>query len=133
MGEEVRPSTRLRSYVPLIRNTEIDLIVGEVVRDQAEVKSTSKYNVIADLFHQNSPVPKTSGSLSSHSASQGVKAAHLTSSKRKLDDENDLNMGNEIIDQIVTEKKSPQAHGPPILENLASRVTKFWQTEARNE
>ena len=42
-------------------------------------------------------------------------------------------MGNEIIDQIVTEKKSPQAHGPPILENLASRVTKFWQTEARNE
>ena len=32
-------------------------------------------------------------------------------------------MGNEIIDQIVTEKESPQAYGPPILENLASAVT----------
>ena len=42
-------------------------------------------------------------------------------------------MGNEITDQIVTEKKSPQAYGPPILENLASAVAKFWQTEARNE
>ena len=42
-------------------------------------------------------------------------------------------MGNEIIDQIVTEKESPQAYGPPILENLASAVTTFWQTEARNE
>ena len=38
-----------------------------------------------------------------------------------------------MIDQIVTEKESPQAYGPPILENLASAVTKFWQTEARNE
>ena len=70
---------------------------------------------------------------STHSPSQGVKAAHSTSSKRKLHDENDLNVGNEIIDQIVTEKESPQAYGPPILENLASAVTKFWQTEARNE
>ena len=42
-------------------------------------------------------------------------------------------MGNEIIDQIVTEKKSPHAYGPPILENLASAVAKFWQGEARNE
>ena len=44
-----------------------------------------------------------------------------------------MNVGDEIIDQIVTEKESPQAYGPPILENLASAVTKFWQTEARNE
>ena len=42
-------------------------------------------------------------------------------------------MGNEIIHQIVTEKESPQAYGPPILENPASIVTKFWQTKARNE
>ena len=42
-------------------------------------------------------------------------------------------MGNKIIDQIVTEKESPQAYGPPILENLASTVTKFLQTDARNE
>ena len=95
--------------------------------------STGKYSSVAGLFNQNSPVPKTSGQLSTHSPSQGVKAAHSTSSKRKLDDENDLNVGDEITDQIVTEKKSPQAYGPPILENLASAVTKFWQTEARNE
>ena len=41
-------------------------------------------------------------------------------------------MGNEIIDQIFTEKELPQAYGPAILKNLASAVTKFWQTEARN-
>ena len=71
--------------------------------------------------------------MSSHSPSQGVKAAYSISSKRKLDDKNDLNVGNEIIDQIVTEKESPKAYGPPILENLASALTKFWQTDARNE
>ena len=44
-----------------------------------------------------------------------------------------MNVGNDIIDQIVTDKESPQAYGPPILKNLASAVTKFGQTEARNE
>ena len=39
-------------------------------------------------------------------------------------------MGNEIIYQIVT---SPQAYFPAILENLASTMTKFRQTEARDE
>ena len=121
MGEEVRPSSEeLRPF-----NTEIDLIVGEVVRDQAEAMSTGKYSLVAGLFNQNSPVPKTSGQSSTHSPSQGVKTAHSISSKRKLDDENDLNVGNEIIDQIVTEKESPQAYVSPILENLASSVTKF--------
>ena len=95
--------------------------------------STGKYSLVAGLFNKNSPLPKTSGHLSSHSPSQSVKAAHSCSSKRKLGDENDLNVGNETTDQIVTEKESPQAYGPPILENLASAVTKFWQTEARNE
>ena len=42
-------------------------------------------------------------------------------------------MCNEIIDQIVTEKILTQPYGPPILENLASAMKKFWQTEARNE
>ena len=129
LSEEVRPSSD--ELLPV--NTDIDLTVGDVVRDQAEVMSTGKHSLVAGLFNQNTPVPKTSGHLSSHSTSQGVKAAHSTSSKRKLDDENDLNVGNEIIDQIVTEKESPQTYGPPILENLASAVTKFWQTEARNE
>ena len=78
-------------------------------------------------------VPKASGQLSSHSPSQGVKGAHSTSSKRKLDDENDLNVGNEIIDKIVTENKSPKVYGPSVLGNLASAVTKFCRTEARNE
>ena len=121
MGEEVRPLSEELHPV----NTEIDLTVGEVVRDQAEAMSTSKYSLVPGLFNQNSPRPKTSGHLSSDSPSPGVNAAHSTSSKRKFDDENDLNVGNEIIDQIVTEKESPQAYGPPILENLASAVTKF--------
>ena len=121
LGEEVRPLSEELHPV----NTEIDLTVGEVVRDQAEAMSTSKYSLVPGLFNQNSPGPKTSGHLSSDSPSPGVNAAHSTSSKRKFDDENDLNVGNEIIDQIVTEKESPQAYGPPILENLASAVTKF--------
>ena len=100
LGEEGRSSSEeLRSV-----NMEIDLTVAEVVRDQAEAMCTGKYSLVAGLFNQNSPVPKTSGHLSSHSPSQGAKAAHSASSKRKLDDVNDLNVGNEIIDQIVTEK-----------------------------
>ena len=129
MGEEVRPSSE--EFRPV--NTEIDLTLGEVVRDQAEAMSSGKNSLLTGLFNQNSPIPKTSGHLSSPSPSQGVKAAHSTSSKRKLDDENDLNVGSEIIDQIFAEKESPQAYGPPILEDLASAVTTFWQTEARNE
>ena len=115
MGEEVRPrSEELRPVT-----TEIDLTVSEVVRDQTEAMATGKYSLVAGLFNQNSTVPKTSGYLSSHSPLQGVKAAHSTSFKWKLDDENDLNVGNEIIDQIVPKKGSAQAYSPVILENLA--------------
>ena len=117
-GDEVRPL--FKELRPV--NTEIDLTVGEVVRDQAEALFTSKYSLVAGLLNQNCSVPKTSGHLSSHSTSQGVKAAHSTSSKEKLADENDLNEGNEIIDQILTEKGSLQAYDPPILENLVSAV-----------
>ena len=121
------PSSELRPV-----NTEIDLTAGQVVRAQAEAMSTGKYSLVAGLFNQNSPVPKTSGHLSSHSPSQGVKAAHSSSSKSKLDDENNLNVSNEIIEQIVTEKESHQAYGPTILENLTSAVTKVLQNETRN-
>ena len=63
MGEEIRPwSEELRPVT-----TEIDLTVSEVVRDQAEAMATGKYSLVAGLFNQNSPVPKTSGYLSSHS------------------------------------------------------------------
>ena len=121
LGVEVRSSSEeLHPF-----NAEIDLTVGKVVRDQAEAMSTYRYSLVADLFNQNPRVPKTSDHLSSHSPSHGVKAAHSTSSKRKLHDENDFNIGNEIIDQIVADKESSQAHDPPILENLASAVTKF--------
>ena len=37
---------------------------------------------------------KSFGHLSSHSDSQGLKAAYSTSSKRKLDHEKDLNVAN---------------------------------------
>ena len=110
LGEELRSSSEVLRPV----NTETDLTVGKVVRDQAEAMCTGKYSLVADLFNQNSPVPRTSGQLLLHSPCLGVKAAHSTISKRKLDDENDLNVGNEIIDQIVTEKESAQAYGPPI-------------------
>ena len=93
MGDEVRPSSEDLSPV----NTEIDPTVGEVVRNQAGVMSAGKYSLVAGLFNQNSPVTKVSGQLSD------VKAAHSTSSKRKLDCENDLNVRNEIIDQIIRE------------------------------
>ena len=69
-----------------------------------------QYSLVAVLFNQNSPLPKTSGHLSSHSPSQGIKTAHSTSSKKKFDAENNLNVGNEIIDQIVTEKELPQTY-----------------------
>ena len=65
MGEEVRPSSEELRLV----NTEIDLTVGEVVRDQVEAMSTGKYCLVAGLFNQNSPVPKTSGQSSTHSPS----------------------------------------------------------------
>ena len=72
--------------------------------------STRKYSLVAGLFNPNSRVPKTPDHLSPHPLSQAVKAAHSTGSKRKLDDENDFNVVNEIIDQTVTEKESTQAY-----------------------
>ena len=130
MDEEVRHSSEELRTV----NTEIDLTVGEVVRDQAEAMSTCEYNSVTGLFNQNSSVPQTFCHSSSHSPSQDVKTVHSAISKRKIDDENDLNvLNNKIIYHIVTEEESSQAYGTPILENLASVVTKFWQTEARNE
>ena len=57
LGEKVRPSSEELRPV----NTEIDLTVGKVVRDQAEAMSTGKYSLVTGLFNQNSPLPKTSG------------------------------------------------------------------------
>ena len=89
LGKEVRLSSEELRPV----NTETNLAVGEVVKDQAEAISTGKYSLVAGLLNENSLVSKSSVLLSSHSPSQGVKAARSTSSKRKLDDENDLNAG----------------------------------------
>ena len=106
LDEVVRPSSE--ELCPF--NTEIDLTVGEVDRDQTEAMSAGKYSLVVGLFNPNSPVPKTPGHLPQHSPSQAVKAAHSTGSKRKLDDENELNVGIEVIDQIVTEKESVQTY-----------------------
>ena len=95
---------RLRSYTPF--NMEIGLTVGEVVRDQAEAMSTCKYSFVAGLLNQKCSVPTTSVHLSSHPPLQVVNEAHSTSSKGKLNDENNLNVGYKIIAQIVTEKES---------------------------
>ena len=51
-------------------NMETDLTVGEVVTDQTETMSAGKCSLVAGLFNQNSPVPKTSGHLSSQFPSQ---------------------------------------------------------------
>ena len=72
MDEEVKLSSEELRHV----NTEIDLTVGEEVRDQGEAMSTSKYNLVAVLINKNSPVLNTSGHLPSYSLSHGVKAAH---------------------------------------------------------
>ena len=72
LTEETMPSSQELNPV----NTEIDLTVGEVVRDLAGAISLGKYSLVTGLFNQNSPIPKASGHLSSHSPSQGVKAAH---------------------------------------------------------
>ena len=50
LDEEVRHSSEELRTV----NTEIDLTVGEVVRDQAEAMSTCEYNSVTGLFNQNS-------------------------------------------------------------------------------
>ena len=104
MSEELRPV-----------NVEIDITVDEVVKYQEESTSTFKCSLVAGLFNQNYPVPKTSGNLSSHCPSQFVKVTHSTCSKMKLDHENCFNKGNKIFDLILTEKESPQAYGLPIL------------------
>ena len=88
--------------------------------------TAGKYSLVAGLLNQNSPVRKISGPLSSRSPSQGVKAVHSTSYKKERHHKNELNVGNDIIDHIVTEKKSPQANSSPLLENIASAVTKLW-------
>ena len=80
--------------------------------------SACKYSLVAGLFNQKSPVPKASGQLSSYSSSQGIKAAHSTSSKRKMDDQNISNVDKEIIDQIVTEKESSQALWPTFYRKI---------------
>ena len=69
-----------------------------------------------------SPVPIKSGPLPLHLSSQGRKAVHSTIPKKKLDEENELIMGNEIIDQTVTQKQLPKAYGLPIFENIATSV-----------
>ena len=80
--------------------------------------SACKYSLVAGLFNKKSPVPKAFGHLSSYSSSQGIKAAHSTSSKRKMDDQNISNVDKEIIDQIVTEKESSQALWPTFYRKI---------------
>ena len=53
------------------------------------------------------------------------------SSKTKVDDENDLNVGTEIIDQIFTEITLNLWFIN--IKNSSHCRKKFWQTEARNE
>ena len=77
MDEKVRPLPEVLQPV----NTDVNLTVVEVVRDQAKPMSTCKYNLVTCLFNQDSSVSKTFVHLSSYSLPQDIKAAHSTSSK----------------------------------------------------
>ena len=98
LGEEIRPF--VWGIMPV--NTDVDLTIGETVRDLSEAIYICKHNEVAGLVNQNCPVPKTSGHLSSHFLSQSVKAAHSTRSKRKLDDKKDLNVGNDVNSMFLS-------------------------------
>ena len=66
-GNDLGKKVRLSSEELRPINTEIDLAVGEVVKDQAEAMSTCKYSLVAGWLNENSLVPKSSVHLSSHS------------------------------------------------------------------
>ena len=98
------------------------------------IKETANQSVVAALFNRMQPDDKTpsrkrstSGSGSSASASKKQKVSEGIHQGDRLD------VGNEVIKEIVYEKVAPQASGPPILENLSKACTKFWITESKNE
>ena len=66
-----KSAPRQRSYTSKIY-AKIYLIVGKVVRNQAEAMSTCVYSLVTGLFNQNSQVPKISGHFSSYSPFQGT-------------------------------------------------------------
>ena len=86
VGEKIRSlSEKLRP-----NNIEIDYTAGKIVKDQAEAMYNFKYTSVGGMFNKKFLVPKTSGQLPSYSPCQGVKVAYSTSSKRILNDKNNL-------------------------------------------
>ena len=100
----------------------------ESAEAQSEVMSTSKCSIVAGLFKQKT-------SRNEKQLTVILTSTPFVSIKRKREETNDLKFGNEVIKEIVItkDKESPQVCGPPILENLASAVTKFWKTEAKSD
>ena len=88
-------------------------------KHQQEVLCTSKCSLVAGLFTEKFVLHNQSGDLS-NTDSLNLIVVSVSGSKRKHDKIiNYLNVGNELIDQIVNEKESPQVYGPPhIFETL---------------
>ena len=76
-------------------------------KHQQEVLCTSKCSLVAGLFTEKFVLHNQSGDLS-NTDSLNLIVVSVSGSKRKHDKIiNYLNVGNELIDQIVNEKESP--------------------------
>ena len=54
------------------------------------------------------------------------------SQKRGREEGHETDVCDETVNQIVYEKETPKANGPPILSNLAEVFKKFWLIESKN-
>ena len=98
-------------------------------KHQQEVLWTSKCSLVAGLFTEKFVLHNQSGDLS-NTDSLNLIVVSVSGSKRKHDKIiNYLNVGNELIDQIVNEKESPQVYGPPTYLKLyycSYKVLVYW-------
>lgn len=87
-------------------------------KHQQEVLCTSKCSLVAGLFTEKFVLHNQSGDLS-NTDSLNLVVVSVSGSKRKHDKIiNYLNVGNEVIDQIVNEKESKGLWSPQIFDTL---------------
>ena len=92
----------------------------------AVIKSTGNRSLVAALFK------RPTGNSSESSMSQEGRNC-TNSRKRGCEEGHEIDVGDEIVKQIVYEKETPKANGPPILSNLAEAFKKFWLIESKND
>ena len=89
-------------------------------------KSTGNRSLVAALFKR-----PTDHSSESSMSQEGRNCTN--SRKRGREEGHETDVGDEIVKQIVYEKETPKANGPPILSNLAEAFKKFWLIELKND